>query len=119
MAIFPILSTGAVMQYPASLTLDRPVQVIRFLDGSDQRFPARGRLLRSWEIQLALLNDAELQQVEAFFQAQAGEYSLFDFPDPFSGATVPNCRMGSPAIATLYEGTDIGSTSFVVNETNG
>jgi hypothetical protein len=50
MATFPVLSSGAVMQYPASLALGRPAQVIRFIDGTDQRFIARGKELRRWQI---------------------------------------------------------------------
>jgi len=119
MATFPLLNSGAVMQYPAPLTFSRPAQVIRFLDGSDQRFSARGGALRSWQIKLSLLNDAEIAQIEAFFQAQSGEYSLFDFPDPFSGASVPNCQLGAPGLAMVHQETDVNSTSFWVVETNG
>ncbi|HEY3939364.1 MAG TPA: DUF2460 domain-containing protein [Bryobacteraceae bacterium] len=119
MATFPVLSSGAVMQYPAPVSFGRPAQVIRFIDGTDQRFIARGRALRSWQIKLNLLSEFEIAQIEAFFQAQAGEYSAFDFPDPFSGTSVPNCRLGGPGLPIEYEGVDISSTSFLVIETNG
>jgi hypothetical protein len=118
MATFPVLSSGAVMQYPASLALSRPAQVIRFIDGTDQRFIARGKEFRRWQIKLDLLNELEIEQVEAFFQAQAGEYSTFDFPDPFSGTSIPNCRLGGPGLPIDYEGVDVSSTSFWVIETN-
>ena len=55
MATFPILSSGAIAQYPTPLKTGQAAQVIRFLDGSDQRYLAQGKMLRSWEIQLDLI----------------------------------------------------------------
>jgi hypothetical protein len=119
MANFPVLSTGAVTQYPAACASGRLGQAIRFLDGSGQRFIARGPMLRRWLISLALLNELELSQIEQFFQDVGGEYTTFAFPDPFSGTSVSNCRLGGPGLVTDYEGVDVGSTSFWVIETNG
>jgi hypothetical protein len=119
MATFPLLSSNAVMQYPAPLARVRAGRIVRFIDGSDQRFIALGKTLRSWQIKLTLLNEQEIGQLEAFFETQDGEYSLFDFPDPFTGATVPNCRFSAPTLATAYQATDVGAASFWVIETNG
>jgi hypothetical protein len=119
MATFPLLSTGAVTQYPAPLTTGQGAQVIRFIDGSDQRYLTQPKMLRQWQIKLDLLNETEVQQMEAFFISQAGDYSPFIFPDPFSGTEVSNCRLGAPALLSQYLGVGIGSTSFWVIETNG
>jgi hypothetical protein len=119
MANFPSLSTGAVTQYPAALVIGQSAQVIRFLDGSDQRFLTQRRQYRRWQIRLDLLNENELQEVELFFDAQSGNYSTFSFPDPFTGSTVPNCRIGDSALVTAYTGVNAGSTSLWVIETNG
>lgn len=119
MAGFPVLSSGAVTQYPAPLTSGQGAQVIRFIDGSDQRYLMQGRTLRQWEIRLDLLNDDEIQQMEAFFLAQNADYDTFMFPDPFSGTGVPNCRFGSPQLTTDYVATGVNSTSIWVIETYG
>lgn len=119
MAIFPVLSTGAVTQYPLPMTSGQAVQVVRFLDGSDQRYPMQGRTFRSWQIKLDLLNESEIQQIEAFFASQQGDYGTFVFPDPYSGANVVNCRLGAPSLITEYVEADTCSTSFWVIETNG
>ncbi len=119
MAAFPLLNSGAVTQYPTALTNGQSAQVIRFLDGSDQRYLYQNRLFRQWHIQLTLLNDAEMAQLEAFFVAQSGDYSSFIFPDPISGKDVPNCRLGAPGLASEYIGVDMNSASFWVIETNG
>lgn len=119
MASFPNLSTQVVMQYPAPLITSQGAQVIRFLDGSDQRYLTQGRSYRTWRIQLELLNESEIAMLESFFAAQEGDYSVFSFPDPFSGTTVPNCRFASPQIVTTYLDVDNSSTLLWVIETNG
>ena len=116
---FPKLSTQAVMQYPAPMTTGQGAQVIRFLDGSDQRYLMQGRSYRTWRIQLELLNEAEIAQLEVFFAQQSGDYSTFVFPDPFSGTTVANCRFASPEMVTTYSDIDDGSALIWVIETNG
>ena len=117
MTIFPLLSSGAVTQYPTPMTSGQAVEVIRFVDGSDQRYLMQGRTFRQWEIQLSLLTDDELQRLEAFFLAQQGDYSPFIFPDPISGTNVPNCRFGNSSLLTEYDGVNASSTSFWVIET--
>ena len=119
MASFPLLSSGAVTQYPAALATDQGAEVIRFLDGTDQRYLTQGRMFRQWQIRLNLLNESEIQQIEAFFAAQLGDYSSFAFPDPFSGTSVPNCRIAIPSLVSDYLSVDVSSTSFWVIESNG
>ena len=119
MANFPLLSSGAVTQYPVGVTQGQNTQVIRFLDGSDQRYLMQGKSLRQWQIRLDLLNESEIQQIEAFFIDTQGDYSLFEFPDPFSGVYVPLCRLAAPGLATEYAGFENSAASFWVIETNG
>jgi hypothetical protein len=119
MQIFPLLNSGAVMQYPAPLTSGQGAQVIRYLDGSDQRYVTQGKALRRWEIRLNLLTETEIHQIEEFFASQSGNYGSFAFPDPFTGATVPNCRLGAPEITTEYMAPGVCATSLWVIETNG
>ena len=116
---FPMLNSGAVTQYPASVGFSSPTQVIRFLDGTDQRFLVRGRILRRWLIDLGALNESEIAALELFFNSLEGEYSMFDFPDPIGGTSVPNCRIGAPALISEYQDVDIAGISFWVAETNG
>lgn len=119
MADFPLLSTGAVAQYPIGVTAAQTVQVTRFLDGSDQRNLVQKGILRQWQIRLDLLNETEIQQIEAFFTNVQGNYTTFSFPDPFSGAMVPFCRLAAPGLVSEYTGVDSSTTSFWVIETYG
>lgn len=119
MSTFPVLDSGAVMQYPAPVITAQGVGVIRFLDGSDQRYLTQGRTFRTWKVDLNLLNEDELAAVEAFFEQQTGDYGSFTFVDPFSATDVPNCRFAHPALETTYDDVDNGSTVLWVIETNG
>ena len=119
MTTFPVLGTGAVMQYPAPLITGQGVGVIRFLDGSDQRYLTQGKSFRTWKVDLSLLNEDELAAVESFFDAQSGDYGVFAFADPFSGVSVPNCRFAHPSLQTAYDDVDTGATTLWVIETNG
>ena len=67
MATFPALSSGSIAQYPLPTNVARTTQVIRFLDGTDQRCIVRARPVRWWVVKLSLLNDSELAQMEEFF----------------------------------------------------
>lgn len=119
MADFPTLSSAAITQYPVGVTNIQTARVIRFMDGSDQRYRLRGRSLRQWEIHLDLLNELEIQQLESFFTNMQGDYGTFSFPDPFSGVSVPNCRLAAPELVSEYSGVDSSATSFWVIETYG
>ena len=119
MLSFPILSTGAVTQYPVVITSGQATQVIAFLDGTDQRYRLQGRSLRMWQIRLEALNEDETHALEDFFDAQMGDYSPFSFPDPYSGNLVPNCRFAEAGLESQYTGVDTAATNFWIVETNG
>ena len=59
MANFPALKTGAVAQYGSDRSRQFATQVLRFLDGSEQRFPGYGTALLAWVIRLDLLDESE------------------------------------------------------------
>jgi hypothetical protein len=119
MAQFPFLQSGAVCQYPARVVYQQSVEVLRFMDGSDQRFLRQGRQFRQWEIRLDLLSDDELVKLEEFFESRLGDYSTFDFPDPFSNTLVNRCYFGSPEMISDRKEARIGGTSLWVVEVGG
>jgi len=118
MASFPLLSSGAITQYPTESSVGQSVGVIRFLDGSDQRFLRTGRRLRTWRVQLDLLSDEEAAALELFFTAQKGVFSPFTFTDPATNAPVSHCRLATAEMITEYLSTNTTSTSFWIMETN-
>jgi hypothetical protein len=118
MNTFPKLSTQAVTQYPAVLESSQPVRVLQFTDGSDQRYLVQPKPLRLWRINMNQLNEDEVQAIENFFTNQQGQYSVFTFPDPFSGRDVSSCRFAGPALITNYLDVDNASASYWVVEIN-
>ena len=119
MATFPLLSTGAVAQYPLARSTAYRVEIVDFLDGSDQRCLTRGKRLRRWRISLALLTHTELEQIEVFFDSVQGDFATFTFSDPFTGEDVSNCRLGDSALTTEYVAETNGAASLWIEETNG
>src|SRR6266446_6842804 len=113
MAMFPGLKTGAVAQYPADRERRFSTDVVRFVDGSEQRFAGFGAALRRWVIRLELLDESELTALAEFFQGRAGTFS---FTDPWDGVVYPNCSFEADEIAVEFGGVARGKTTVVVRE---
>ena len=94
MGAFPTLKTGAVMQYPAQKELQFSTTVIRFSDGSEQRFRQYQAPLHRWMVRLDLLDESELNQVREFFRAHAGTSETFQFTDPWDSTSYEHCSLG-------------------------
>ena len=116
MASFPALKTGVVAQYPLDRQKEYSTQVLRFLDGSEQRFPACGAALRRWVIRLDLLDEGELASLGAFFEAQGGRAGVFSFTDPFDAAVYANCSFDADAFQATYGGPQEGQASVTIKE---
>lgn len=119
MASFPLLSTGAVAQYPISKGVSYDVDTVYFLDGSTQRCLARGKRLRRWSVNLSQLSEGELANVEQFFDEVQGNAQLFLFTDPLTNEPVANCRLINPWVLTQYDGPGRGSAALWIEETYG
>lgn len=104
MPTFPILKTGAVAQYPAAKGLTFQNQVLRFLDGSDQRYRDSSGPLHGWEIRLSQMDEREMAEIEQFLIDIQGCFGSFAFTDPWDGQAYPNCSLASDEL-------DLTSTS--------
>jgi|SRR5262245_20374031 len=116
MATFPVLRTGAVAQYPAVRAESYRNEVVRFVDGSEQRYRDSAGALRRWEIALDLLDEEELRAVEAFFEEVQGAFDTFTFVDPWDAAEYPNCSLESDQLEIVVSGEMRGGTVLVVVE---
>ncbi len=115
-AVFPSLRTGAIAQYPATKATQYSTYVVRFLDGSDQRYRQFTPPLRRWTIKLDMLDEAELNALEQFFMAQQGRFETFSFVDPWTQATISNCSLDQDTLGCELSGEARGATSLVVVE---
>ena len=106
MSTFPLLKTGAVTQYPASVVQQYSTDVVVFLDGTEQRSRNWSGQARRWLIDLSLLDDAEARSIEELFVTQAGSYSSFSFVDPWSGTTYTDCSFAEDTLSISMESQD-------------
>jgi hypothetical protein len=114
--VFPSLKTGAIIQYPATKNTQYTSFVVRFLDGSDQRYRQYAPPLHRWNIRLDLLDETELRTLEQFFVSQEGRFGVFSFVDPWTQAVFPNCSFGQDNLEYQLSGEAQGSASLVVVE---
>lgn len=100
MSAFPPLKTGAVTQYPAERVIRYSSDVLRFVDGTEQRFRTFASPLRQWVIRLDLLDEGEIAAIRNFFSAQSGINGIFSFTDPEDGVLYPSCSLDQDELDT-------------------
>src|SRR5574340_984735 len=116
MATFPKLKTDAVSQYPSDREVRFANQVLRFVDGAEQRYRDFTRGLRRWAIRLDLLDEGELAALERFFVENQGAFGSFAFTDPWDGTAHPDCSLESDEFVAVLEGEMRVSTQLTVRE---
>jgi hypothetical protein len=118
MSAFPKLKTGAVTQYPAGRVLEHATEVMRFVDGSEQRYRRRGAAVRRWEIRLDLLDESEIARLKEFFVLEQGRFGSFSFEDPWDGSVHADCSLENDELEIQLLGEARGRLSLVVRENN-
>jgi uncharacterized protein (TIGR02217 family) len=119
MSNFPTLKTGATLQYPAQRASEFSTDVVRFVDGSEQRFRSYATSLRRWVIQLNLLDETELHMLREFFRTQSGAAESFSFTDPWDGTVFSNCSLDGDEMAEELSSAEQGKTTLTVVENRG
>ena len=119
MANFPLLKTGAVAQYGSDRTARFSTQVFRFLDGSEQRFPAYAAALHRWAIRLELLDESELSALGDFFVSAGGRAGNFSFTDPWDGAVYSSCRFDVDELDLGFGDFARGQAVVTISEVRG
>ncbi len=116
MANFPTLKTGAVAQYGSDRSRRFSTTALRFLDGSEQRYPGYEAPLLQWTIRLDLLDELELAGLEQFFESSGGRAGTFSFTDPWDGTVYPSCSFAEDDLAMEFQDVARGKTQVVVKE---
>lgn len=116
MSAFPKLKTGAVAQYPASRSLECATEVMRFVDGGEQRYRTRGAAVKRWLIQLESLDDTEAAALEAFFEGEQGRFGSFSFEDPWDGVVHADCSLESDEFTMEAVGEERATMSLVIRK---
>jgi hypothetical protein len=113
-AAFPTLKTGAVSQYPATKSTQYSSFVVRFLDGSDQRYRQYTPAILRWDIKLALLDESETRALELFFLNQSGQFGDFSFVDPWTQTVYPSCSFGQGLFAFQLTAESQGTATLAI-----
>ncbi len=116
MSNFPLLGTGAVLQYPATRQIQNSTCVLKFLDGTEQRFREYHSPIRKWTVRLDLLDEREMAAMEGFFASQQGQSGDFSFTDPWDGTEYASCSLESDVLPLEFRGLSRGRTTLVVKE---
>lgn len=116
MSSFPTLRTGAVLQYGSGYELRFETRVLRFVDGSEQRFRLRGKGGRRWLIRLEMLDEGELAALENFAAAMQGSNQEFEFTDPWDGLLYSRCRLQNDALELVQAGPHRGLAQLEIIE---
>src|SRR5215471_4016656 len=114
MATFPKLKTNAIAQYPLARREQFQNQIVRFLDGRDQRYRDSAGVRLEWDIQLTQLDEGELAAIEEFFLASQGAFGSFSFTDPWDGQVHDNCSLTADGLRLTTVEEMRGSTRFTV-----
>lgn len=116
MSTFPKLKTGAVTQYPTERSSSFSTHVVRFLDGSEQRFRETVTALKRWAIRLEALDESELNAVREFFRIQDGAAGSFHFVDPWDGTEYSDCSLEMEELVEISMDDSHGRTTVSVKE---
>jgi hypothetical protein len=116
MSEFPLLKTGAVGQYPLERRIECSTEVLRFMDGGEQRFREYSSPLHRWLVRLDLLDDEEMARIEEFFGTEQGRSGSFTFTDPWDGSVYPSCSLDSDLLDLDHAEPERGRTMLIVRE---
>jgi len=115
MSELPILSTGAVQQYPYVCAVVGITRTLQLADGTEQRFvlvpPAK-----VWSINLRLLQENERIAFLKFTQDAMRSQEVFPFTDPQDGRTYPTCRVAVEPVADVIDGIARTGIQFLIAE---
>lgn len=113
---FPRLKTAAVQQYGSSVSSRFATRVLRFVDGTEQRFPVEKGAGKKWVLRYAQLAEGELAALDDFFLAMQGPTQEFTFEDPETGVRHERCRLMREELALHLDAEHGGSLEIEIVE---
>lgn len=111
---WPKLKTGVIAQYPVDGQIRTNTRVIRFVDGSEQRYQKLARPLRSWLLRYSHLDLTENAVLDRWFVVNSGAGNNFTFTDLLDGRTY-TVRQSDQTEQRLVEG-ELVQTEITVEE---
>ncbi len=112
---FPVLRTGAIAQYGLDREVARSTEIVRFMDGSEQRCRSYGAPMLRWVVRLDQLDEGELAALDDFF-VQNGLTGTFSFTDPVDGSIHDNCSFEDEPQQMEWRGAGQGRVTVLIRE---
>lgn len=88
---FPLLSSGAIAQYPSATSSVYRTRVMEFVGGNRQRYREIQGNVKRWIVHFDRLTPDELGRIEEFFREHLGIGRSFAFTDPWSSEEYDEC----------------------------
>jgi hypothetical protein len=117
-ATFPKLKTGALAQFGSSRETQFYTEVLRFVDGSEQRMVQRRAQVR-WHLRFDQLSEEEVRSIVDFFQEHQGPVAGFQFEDPWTGEVVETCVFDTDEIEIQWVGPNHARTAVRIRSKAG
>ena len=115
MSTLPLLSTGAVQQYPYVCAIAGLTRTFQFADGTEQRYLMTPQS-KVWSINLRLLQDTERAAFLEFAQNALRTQTAFPFTDPQDGTIFPTCRIAVAPVTDRIDGVARTGIAFLIAE---
>ena len=116
MVDFPSLKTGAITQYPSERRTGYSTTVLRFVDGSEQRWREQGSPARRWVLRLSSLDEMEAAVLAGFFDAQGGRAGHFSFQDPWDASVYADCSFEQDTLPVDISGEGLAAAVLTIRE---
>ncbi|MGB9604885.1 MAG: DUF2460 domain-containing protein [Bryobacteraceae bacterium] len=91
-------------------------EVLRFLDGSEQRYRQARGPLKQWVLNFGAIEDEEARRLVNFFEGQQGRVGSFAFEDPWEKTTNPNCSLVNDEVRLELENEGRARVRVVIRE---
>lgn len=115
MSEVPKLKTGAPAQYPSVKKIQYRTEVLRFVDGSEQRYRQVGMPVRRWQLSWRVVDEEEAERLSEFFHGQQGSYGNFSFKDPWTGEEY-EAELGTDLLELEERGESNVTCNLAINE---
>lgn len=114
--MFPRLKTGVLLQYGSREGIRHPTRVLRFMDGSEQRYRVAGNASKRWVLRYSQLDEGELSALDEFLRSVQGTAQEFSFEDAESGILYDRCRLGTEHLRLSLTGEHGGEAELEIIE---
>lgn len=117
MPSFPLLSTGARVQFPFVRKTRFQTEVSGGEFSPAYTYTNDPVGLKAWELTFTSITDAEAEIYEDFFHDMRGAWDEFEFTDPTDGVTYQHCHFEEDVFDRKRTGPDDNTLRLLIEQT--